>query len=422
MSKVFPIDSYLRKQSNGVFQFRLKVPKDIVATVGKPEFTASLKTKDHGTAQRLAYEKLDYYQGLISRAKSGEKFIDLDRWQTETVSNDQFRTVGEFAITVARKSEQYFRQMNSIDRLRFYQNSKSPTFLLTEFEKFLSLNGINLSKANPHFDLHLSNFQKLLHQSLIIEEASQKAAEYRAINTPEQFERKFFKQTDSALDSPMPLISEMYAEYIVTQDKIDADERKRSDNVVQCFIDFIGDIPINYVKKANVKDFMQMVQRYPVYRTEAMDKMKFQDVIAYAESLPNYKALSQATAKVWYARLNRMFNYAVQTYDDQFDIRNPLVGMTKTIKGRESTKKRNFSPDELTTIFTDLLKQKDHKFYIALVCLYTGCRLSEFVDQSITAIGIKNGIRFLDITDGKTEGSIRQVPLPDFIFKAGFGG
>jgi integrase len=417
--KTFTAESYVQKQTNSKkYQFVKRIPKEHQAAFGKAVYVKSLGTEVYSIAVRKAEEELANLNLRIERSRN-PFFVDLEAPRVEG-SYEDFETDANFALYSLMAIKRFVATTSGNDLMLFYQKLNADE--RGEFNRFNHQNDILISEANPQYDHYLSEFKRLFQHEMIVAETTRRTSELKAIRTPKQFEKKFLKATDEKLGTPMPFISSVYQEYVASL-TIDNDERKRYDNVVQCFIDFVGDQPINYVKKAQARAFIEMLPRYPVIRTDKMAKMKFQDLIVWAErNLPDRKTIAVRTAKVWHGKISRLFDYAVLTYDDDFDIKNPMSAMGKLVKGAASVVKRNFLPDELETIFNPAFfeAERDQHFWLPICGLFLGCRLSEIADQPLSAIKQepKTGVWYIDVVEGKTVDSVRRIVIPTAIESA----
>jgi integrase len=419
------MDGYIQqRKSGGNWEFRRGVPAEIRQALGKREITKSLKTTSYDDALELAQVQFDISDRLFNSAKSaGVHFINLESLPPVTDSTLHMEEA-DFAVTVVLKIGSFFRSKSEVQLIRFYHNFKSDDFIAEEFERFLQQAHIFLPKTNTNYSHFKGEFRRLMTDKIMNAAAGGRIRELKAIDTPDQFEAKFLKP-ERVFEKPMPVISELYQEFLKQHPHIrdDREERARFDNVVTCFSDFVGDMPVNYVRKNQTRDFIVEVAKYPIRRDGKSASMTFQDAIKYHAEQGEYGTLAIRTVKVWIAKLKRLYAYAIDTYEDQFDIKNPFVGVDKYAVGRESKEKRNLTEDELKILFADPIfeGERDHLFWSPIVLLHLGCRASEVLNLPLSKVKQdKQGIWYFDVTNGKTDHSIRQIVCHQYLIDVGF--
>jgi integrase len=90
---------------------------------------------------------------------------------------------------------------------------------------------------------------------------------------------------------------------------------------------------------------------------------------------------------------------------------NPFAGQSKTVREtsrgvRQKEKRRPWTTDELKTYFT-ALKREDPRWTMAAIALYTGMRANEIAETQLCDVFDSH----IHIPEGKTEASVRDVPL-----------
>jgi len=149
------------------------------------------------------------------------------------------------------------------------------------------------------------------------------------------------------------------------------------------------------------------------------------DITRYQEFLAGEKKNSIRTidGKISYIKL--LFNFAIS--QGYLLGKNPAAGKSLLTKKQKSTGGYLiFEQDEIKNIYTseyfnEQKKQDPDYYYILLLGLLTGCRISELT--SITKDQIKiseKGNHFFVIRDSKTVAGQREIPVPGKIFEAGF--
>ena len=213
----------------------------------------------------------------------------------------------------------------------------------------------------------------------------------------------------------------------------------------------LGDKPINYVTKAEVQEFMNLVTRYPGRkRSASLDKLPMRQLIERfeadnaklaAKGQKSIETLKEKSVGVWFANFNRMFEYAVAL---DYISRNPFAGLQKhTVKGLASIERRAFRPEEIGAIFKTPLFQgfsgsgatgyrdkpgstivRDAKYWLPILSLFHAGRLNEFAGMPLENFKITEaGNRYFDLTldvQVKNQTAERYLPLHPYLIDLGF--
>lgn len=149
------------------------------------------------------------------------------------------------------------------------------------------------------------------------------------------------------------------------------------------------------------------------------------DITRYQEFLAGEKKNSARTIDGKVGYIKTLFNFAIS--QGYLIGKNPAEGKSLlTKKQKSSGGYLIFELDEIKNIFKSeyFYEQKEQDpdyFYILLLGLLTGCRISELT--SIAKDQIKkseSNNRFFVIRDSKTAAGLREIPVPDKLFEIGF--
>lgn len=149
------------------------------------------------------------------------------------------------------------------------------------------------------------------------------------------------------------------------------------------------------------------------------------DITRYQEFLAGEKKNSPRTIDGKVGYIKTLFNFAIS--QGYLIGKNPAEGKSLlTKKQKSSGGYLIFELDEIKNIykseyFYEQKEQDPDYFYILLLGLLTGCRISELT--SIAKDQIKkseNGNRFFVIRDSKTAAGLREIPVPSKLFEIGF--
>lgn len=214
------------------------------------------------------------------------------------------------------------------------------------------------------------------------------------------------------------------------------------DIAVRRFIELNGDLPVNKISKAHIRDYKDALAELPTRLPTEYKKTPLPKVIEAVRSgkCKGGELPAPATVNKMLNAISSILSLAV---DNGFIENNPAhrVRLPEN-KGRQGEKRLSYSKEDLKLIFTSPIYTgclnarqretagkmviKDHKYWLPLIALYTGARLEEIGQSLIADIGCDNGVYYLDINtldEGKslkTKSSHRKVPLHKTLIDAGF--
>lgn len=225
--------------------------------------------------------------------------------------------------------------------------------------------------------------------------------------------------------------------------KVAEKEKGRLKHQIRRLIEFVGDKPASHVEKREIIDLMNLVGRFPGRkRPPALNALPIRELIERFEvenagrpEAKRWKTLTRTTAEEWFAGYSRMWEFGLAMEFDNL-ARNPFRGLRFAIRGAPSTKRRAYTDDEITTIFTSPMYQgfdgdphkgyrnrpgtkivRDAKYWLPILALFHGGRLSEIAAMPLTDFKTKKveerEVHYFDLTGRslKTNQSERIVPL-----------
>jgi integrase len=191
------------------------------------------------------------------------------------------------------------------------------------------------------------------------------------------------------------------------------------------------------INRGHVRAFREAAQIVPKHRAGKLREMTLPELAEWSRQHPDVERISPATVNKWLTCLQAVVNWA----RDNGAIPDDLVWADPVSNMRLPEAKPNrqpWEPNELSLlfqspVFTEGLRPEGGKgeaaFWLPLLALYSGARLSELAPLTVDDIKIdaQSGVRFVtvieDATVGrsvKTKTSVRAVPLHSELLRIGF--
>ena len=234
---------------------------------------------------------------------------------------------------------------------------------------------------------------------------------------------------EAAVPRPAPALtlSKLHAKWLEAHKPAEK-EVGRLNNMNRRLIEFVGDIPANYLEKSRAAEFITLLARFPLARADGLRDLPFMEAIERTEAnaklgFPN-KTLSITTVGEWRASLKRLFTWAIQM-DVPNIVKNPFDIPTKYVTGVAEKEIRAFTDDEIKHIFTQPLftgnlgegryriepgdkLPKDVWYWLPILALFHGNRLSEFAEMPLADLKqTVIGTWYFDLTRRGKNGSAR---------------
>lgn len=227
----------------------------------------------------------------------------------------------------------------------------------------------------------------------------------------------------------------------VAKDRVDQSRRD-----IGTFVELVGaSFPIAKITKAEVREWKQLLVKYPVKATEtkAFAGMNIVQVVKANEKVGK-PVLADRTVNRYLSSLGAFLTWAENNgYLD----RNPVEGLM--LKKEAKAKTLPFTSDQLTTLFNspwftgcrsadewrNIAKPgnvliRDHRYWVPLIMLFSGARPAEIAQLAVTDVREQHGHWIMHITtegddtdEGKsvkTAGSMRVVPVHPELVRLGF--
>jgi len=227
----------------------------------------------------------------------------------------------------------------------------------------------------------------------------------------------------------------------VAKDRVDQCRRD-----IRTFVEMVGaNFPIAKISKAEVRDWKQLLVKYPVKATEtkAFAGMNIQQIVKANEKVGK-PVIADRTVNRYLSSLSAFLSWAV---NNGYLERNPVDGLM--LKKETKAPTLPFKSDQLVTLFNspwftgckgadewrNVAKPgevliRDHRFWVPLIMLFSGARPGEIGQLAVSDVRQEHGHWIMHITtegdeteEGKsvkTAGSMRVVPVHPELIRLGF--
>lgn len=239
-------------------------------------------------------------------------------------------------------------------------------------------------------------------------------------------------QTTYAVSTGLKL-SEVFQRWVDERQPVEG-TRRDFEVQVNRFIDLHGDLPVDTITKAHVREFKDAMIRCPSRLPHKLRGVSLPKLVQWAEKNPDHPRLTARTINdKSLAALRSILSYADQNgYRDG----NPASGI-KMVAGKvQTTTRLPYSVEDMNVLFrSEVFVNPDYRpkggageaaKWIPLLAAFTGARLEELGQLRVTDVAQERGIWFLDLTTIdedrrlKTESSRRRVPIHNTLVKLGF--
>ena len=190
-----------------------------------------------------------------------------------------------------------------------------------------------------------------------------------------------------------------------------------------------GHRPLSSLTRADFNALRDQLRSYPKnrHRLRATRNQPLSQIIQSGK----YEPLNARTAKKFFELARALISYA---HDQGYLKENLAAGLTFSTKGAPSPRKRTYTPRQIEQLLNGPVytlkapprwRLNDYRFWLPLLGLYSGTRLSELCQLQLGDIREELGVWVISISSSgarqlKTVDSERLVPLHKVILEAGF--
>ncbi|MFD6321017.1 DUF6538 domain-containing protein [Methylorubrum thiocyanatum] len=458
-----------RRKGTANWQFRARVPHDLVARFGKREITESLKTADHAEAKRLVRDKADAFD------KQCRAFRD------ETAT-DGLEIIGNVALTSLTETAIREMVLTWFDTLNMERERRHALAMPQDRDEALvTLNQDESDLTDPNdlglggtyqtairllraHDVRLmrrqltTNQPKAAPMPFLVTRQDAASAQFRQLlamlrrGQLEDIRRSRALLSDDFRNLMFdPIFKPRAASDDKTLAQVIAAFRVEPERAGQTYDTafrlaeelFGGERPIREISREECKAFRAAVQALPTNATKRFPGRPLVEAAKLTTS--EVDRLSATTVNHYLTSLATLFNYAEK---EGWLSQSPARGLA--VKGVKKRHRRDpFTTAELTAIFQAPLytgcqddgngyakpgpdKPRRGRFWIPLIGLYTGMRQGEIAQLRTEDVRLFQDVLCIFITaDGgdvdeadrrrvKTEAGERYVPVHPTLEKIGF--
>lgn len=401
-------------QSPSGYIFRMRIPNDLRAIVGKGEFRYSLRTGISRIAKYRANCIATYLRQLFMNIRT-----NVIHFTKEKIQSLVKEYIGD---TLAKDEYCRFQPSKTLDAT-FSKKEKVPE----ENEIFILvrklLHSMECFASNNH-PLKV-NVQNILQQVKLL--VSGELVEEELTSSLKKPRYTFQGSSISLNASKSGNFSGVQENYILEVEKGgNWTEKTKAENlsIFALFMRVVGDLPVDQIDRKVMTEYKSILMELPPNLNKGA-KYEGKTIAEIIESHPE-KTITVSTINKYIRRLSGLFNYAVRNGYMQS---NPAEGMQIKSQKRADQERSNYTKDDLRKLFSsDEYKSGKHRhsyaFWTPLIALYTGCRLEEICQLHLEDIIQKQGVWVFEINDKgekrlKNRSSERLIPIHHHLVELG---
>ena len=241
-------------------------------------------------------------------------------------------------------------------------------------------------------------------------------------------------------------LAEAYARYMHDPThRWSASTRQAYETCRRLAVSVIGaDLPISAIVRSHCRDYLDVIRHLPRNAAKRFPKLTAREASQRARERGGMELISAANANVNLANFSSFLNWAV---NEELLVRNPMRGLRLPDEVGKRDKRHPFSAEQLRLIFNaplyrgcqdgergyakpGLARPRNGRFWVPLIALHSGLRLSEITQLDVADIRLVEDIPCFVISDAslvgcddkslKTDASERIVPIHRNLIDCGF--
>lgn len=450
------LSNYLvRRGANGNWQLRVPVPRPLQAVIGKRERTKSLGTADRAAASRAAIPILAEWQREWDRLRAPTAAKAASATDEQPSAAELIRAAADVGLDrLLAERERQRRGLAEADPAAFENHVASREAKLRNYARNYATGDLRdwerladgyAAKAGWRLDSEArAAFVKMIAESFMDGLVAAREAD-RGFPTPEPQSRVVREARKVAADAApagqtIPELFELYATQRL------AEKRKRLDTVTQDrkviagFAEFVGaKRNARSITRHDVRDWRNAVAALPPnWRKRAAYRDLNVRQAAERAKADGEAGINPITLNKYLSTVSPLFDWIVTNgYADA----NPCDGLFYQLP-KGANPRPPFTTEQLNTIlasplFTGFLRDGDEhlpgnahasdwRYWIPLVCLFTGSRIGEAAQLHVRDVTEEHGDWFIHIRDDAStgqstkSGKSRTLPLHRTLQRLGF--
>ena len=382
--------TYLLQNSYGIYHFRMSVPLDLRPVLGKREFKKSLRTSNLVYARKAAYCYAIDIQILFEEVRS-----QIQGVRSHMFSDDDIKRLSNSSPRFEHGGIKINGSSIEIGPAKTDPNNPND---LKDLNAYID----KIKEMFPNSNIELNNNISI--------EKSQETDETQSLLLDELYEK--FK-------------SNQISEKIWKRPKTFRDRDSTKDAIIR----ILDNVPVKTIDAKLAVQLKETLYKYPKNVSNKPDYKNLTLPQIKSKKIPKKDLLDPDTVRKYIAFMSSIFKYAVA---HNYATKNPFANIVPKRNTSKYNKKRNkFSDEELQTIFssdiyTKHIYEKPHQYWLPLLGLFTGARISEICQLKLEDISTIKGILTIKICaesedqSVKTDASIRLVPVHSSLIDLGF--
>ncbi len=422
----------LQKRSHRFF-CRVRVPRDLREIVGRTEIVRALGTGDYREAVQRC---------RLASAEIDAELAEARRKLTPPVVLTE-HAIRQMALLWFHRAERAADLADAqggdvaevLDDLRLdvsdYQDEKNPGTLVAAqvfADRVLEEAGAVLDVSSPEYDL----LCRLIRRAMV-EGARRSIDRLRGNHGARSHDAMFNGVRPDAPppEAPGVTLGELVKRYMDDPARVGVTAKTRldSDFAFKALTELLGAAtPARDVTRADCRRVRDVLSKLPPNATKRFRGKKLERVATTAEAR-GLRPMAARTANAYLTKLSALFRWAER---EEFVARNPAVGLkVAEPEANKRDARRPFTAEQLRLIFNAPMYTAPQnvvrrgKFWVPLLALFTGMRLSECCQLAIDDVTTRDGVPVILVRGGdgkkvKTAAARRMIPVHAELVRCGF--
>ncbi|MBM7850855.1 integrase [Methylopila capsulata] len=388
------------KQRRQTWYFVMRVPSDVVHTIGRREVVTSLQTRDLSVAKRVRWQHAADWTAKFEVAR-GQR-----QW-----------TPAEIEAKAAAEFREHLRHLEDV------QETRDNLGLFIELET-----------ERHHAGAFSDEAYALSRARMAAARARLEALDGRPSESPSTFGRNAIDRvTLRPIYEPAKTRGMGFreaADAFLAEAQRDKSAKLTAQTIGQyeatfrLFDDWAERPGLGSVSRSKAADFLAAASKLsPTWGRSPETKAR-----TFAQIAEKFggveKGLSNRTLNRYATALSQVWKWAEKS--GRFEGKNPWEGQSFREAQRRDTAKFPFKPDEMTKLLGSIpirtaraLTTDETLVWVCWIAAYSGMRLNEICDRRTADLREEQGVWVFDITGAKTEAGDRRVPVHSKLIELG---